>query len=419
MRAVLINHCHPERPHVCAVRLRDFARSLAERGHQVVLLTETLRRSDQGPDPARLGALLAQHDWRSPFNLACAPVPLTTLQRIREGALPRALRLPLIAWHYLRHGNVFEDWRRAATLYLQPLAEGFQPDVIWATFGNTGAWAIAQDLAALAGCPWVRDVKDRWANFVPAPFRALTKRRFADAAATTALAGILLEGWETEATHPTEVVRSGIPNAWAAEFTPPAPRLANGLTVAMTGGLYHDEAIGQIISGFEQWLGDHPEARICLRYAGSEGKRLAAAAHGRSPRLELDLRDFIGPDELLSLIRSADVNLYVRAGPGMFHHKLLELLAARRPILCIPAEIDESVDLAKSCGGVLVSCNTAADIGRALDRIRSGSMDAPSATDVQHLTSGAQTDRLLALFARLGIATSPEPPGKTLVSGQA
>eukprot|EP01136_Pigoraptor_vietnamica_P032243 Opistho-1_new@93862 len=219
--------------------------------------------------------------------------------------------------------------------------------------------------------------------------------------------------------HPMEVVRSGIPNAWAAEPAPPQPPLANRLTVAMTGGLYDDAAIAQIISGLDQWLADHPEARICLRYAGSEGHRLAAAAQGRSSRLELDLRDFIGADELLSLIRSADVNLYVRAGPGMFHHKLLELLAARRPILCIPAEIDESIDLARRCGGVLVSCNSAPEVGQALDRIRAGSMVPVTPADIQQLTSSAQTDLLLALFARLGIATSSESPEKTLVSGQA
>ena len=48
MKLVLVNHCHPDRPHVCALRMREFARALARKGHQVVLLTGTL---DDAPSP--------------------------------------------------------------------------------------------------------------------------------------------------------------------------------------------------------------------------------------------------------------------------------------------------------------------------------------------------------------------------------
>ncbi|MEQ8194342.1 MAG: hypothetical protein RIB59_07620, partial [Rhodospirillales bacterium] len=74
MRAVFVNHCHPDCPHVCGTRAREFASALAERGHQIVLLTETLKPDDPAPDPVDFNAALAAHDWSRPFVLACPPV---------------------------------------------------------------------------------------------------------------------------------------------------------------------------------------------------------------------------------------------------------------------------------------------------------------------------------------------------------
>ena len=58
MRAVLINHCHPDTPHICGVRLREFAASLAARGHQVVLLTTPLEGQTGTASPEAPGLFL-------------------------------------------------------------------------------------------------------------------------------------------------------------------------------------------------------------------------------------------------------------------------------------------------------------------------------------------------------------------------
>jgi hypothetical protein len=38
---------------------------------------------------------------------------------------------------------------------------------------------------------------------------------------------------------------------------------------------------------------------------------------------------------------------------GWWHHKIVELLAARRPIVCYPGEIDEAKEMADRVGGAL------------------------------------------------------------------
>ena len=43
LRILIVNHCHPDTPHICATRLREFAGALSERGHRVALVTEPLR----------------------------------------------------------------------------------------------------------------------------------------------------------------------------------------------------------------------------------------------------------------------------------------------------------------------------------------------------------------------------------------
>ena len=67
MRAVLINHCHPDTPHVCATRFREFANCLAGRDHQVVLLTAPLEGQADAAAPEDAAQLLDDNDFSVPF----------------------------------------------------------------------------------------------------------------------------------------------------------------------------------------------------------------------------------------------------------------------------------------------------------------------------------------------------------------
>ena len=73
MKAIFINHCHPETNHVCGVRAGRFAEIMAVRGHKIMLLTQTLADKDDSFPPPELERRLAAHDWRRPFQLSCLP----------------------------------------------------------------------------------------------------------------------------------------------------------------------------------------------------------------------------------------------------------------------------------------------------------------------------------------------------------
>ncbi len=125
LRLVFVNHCHPEMAHVCALRARSFAETMARRAHQVVVLSETLRPDDDA-SADELGRALMAHDWTIPFRLACPPRRAPLLRRARE-------------------------------------------------------------IAKRSAAPWAMDLKDGWDQFVPAGMRGSTARRFAGAAAAAAL----------------------------------------------------------------------------------------------------------------------------------------------------------------------------------------------------------------------------------------
>lgn len=364
MRLVFVNHYHPDAPHIGAARLREFAQAMAGRGHRVVLFTETL-----GGGPAmsigEVAARLDAQDWSRPLVVACAPRPAPLLGALRDGRLPRPLRMALIAGLYLAHGGVFPDWWAGARPYLRVLAKRFQPQACWATFGNTEALRIAQALARDSGCPWVMDVKDAWDVFLPAPLRRRVARRFADARAVTALSDAYVGHTAWRFPAPATVIRSGFPLALLCR--PPAEGPAPA-RITLTGSVYAAATLDGLIRGVRGWLDTLPPGErgaVTFTYAGTDHARVAQAAGTLG--CTLDVRPFIPLDELAALQRDSFINLYACIGvPGRFHHKLFELLAAGRPIACLPAEGPEALDLVARTRGRLASCGDADAVAGAI-----------------------------------------------------
>ncbi len=85
LRIVMVGHCHPDMPHVCALRMRCFAGAMAGRGHRVVLLSESLAGDGPAPDPERVSRDLEGHDWTVPYRLGCPPRRAPLLEGVRRG----------------------------------------------------------------------------------------------------------------------------------------------------------------------------------------------------------------------------------------------------------------------------------------------------------------------------------------------
>ena len=68
-------------------------------------------------------------------------------------------------------------------------------------------------------------------------------------------------------------------------------------------------------------------------------------------------------DDLLVAQRRANINAYIRLPSRFhFHHKAIELMAAQKPIICFPAEVDETKKIIRRVGGILYSCVSIEDV---------------------------------------------------------
>lgn len=357
MKLVLVNHLHPHAPLVGATRLREFAHALARRGHQVVLLTEALAGAQPPDDPFILAVRLAEHDWTVPLMVSAWPRRLPMLDSLRQGHLARPVRAAIIGGLYLWRGGVFPDWSLGIAPLLPVLAQHFRPEVVWGTFGNTDAWIIARTLARRAGCPWVMDIKDKWDAFIPAPFRSYLAWRFNDAAALTALAKSYLDHVRPRFTCPGRVVYSGVSRSLLAER--PTGKAEDRLT--LSGSIYSSATLATIIEGIGRWV----RPGITFTYAGADHGRVAEAA--RLLPCTLDIRPQLPLTELVDLQRRSFANLYCCIGDhDRFHHKLMELLCAERPILCLPPDGAEAVSIAAEVEGDFTGCITPDDLVHAL-----------------------------------------------------
>lgn len=399
MRAIFVSHCHPDCPHVCGTRAREFAFELSRQGHFIVLLTETLSRLDAALDASVLPATLAEHDWSQPFRLAVPPRRAPILEALRAGRLPALLRLPVIAYQYGVRGGMFTDWRDASRPYWKILASEFRPDIVWAVFGNTDCWAIAQGIARLAHRPWVRDFKDQWTAFIPALLRDTLARRFLDAAATTALSAANAADAAPWFPGPTQVIYSGAPDNLA---TPPVPQTDAGLRIVLVGGLYEQLHLATLIDGVRRYASAPGRVKPMLIYIGTDGSQFAAAADCLKGVVDTEIRGQLPFKDYWRLIAGSDVNCYIRTEKkGSWHHKIVELLTARRPILCVPGEIDEARSLADQVEGSLLAASDPTAVSAALDHLgKERGVLVGNSAKLRHLAWSRRSGDLLAALMR-------------------
>ena len=417
MKAVFINHCHPEVAHVCGLRAGRFADALAARGHQIVLVT------GPGPDgedevPVReLPAALGRHDWGKPFRLACPPYDARPAAAAREGRLAGGVRQAVIAWSYLTMGGMFPDWQAGVGPYLPALANAFSPDVVWGTFGNTDTWKLCRHLAGLSDCPWVGDFKDNWQAFVPFGFRHLMARRLRDGAAMTVLSIAHCDQADVLFPHIRKaVVYSGVDAVGEVEAVEPG----GGCELTLTGSIYDVPTLERMLAGIARWSHARKRREVTLHYAGNDAKRVRAAAEKSGVHLRLE--GYLPQARLHALQAAASANLYIYDPRCLLHHKALELIAAGRPVIAFPGETAEVKDLAAEAGTTLFACADAAALGVALDVIAGDPPPVPEAAARAGFTWAARAEvleRELAEAVR-GAAHGPAAAGHGgLVAGGA
>jgi hypothetical protein len=370
MRLVFVNHAHPESGHVSGMRLGNFATAMAARGHQVVLLTCALPDSkDAGDTLADVTKRLRTHAWATPLVVAVQPHRRRALELIRGNKAPALLRRALTLGQFLAHGGMFADWQVPAESVATQLAHAFRPELAWATFGDTSSLMLARSLSRHAGCPWLMDVKDNWTAFIPAGLRRLTAWRVRDAAGWTSNS-VAYQRIASKWLRPIrqQVVYSGVADPFLAR-APAAEHRTDKRELLLVGSTRAATDLQTYLAAVAEWANELPataRARLRFVYAGSNHRQVAEALRTTPLPCETRVLHQLTLAELAAHLHRAFANSYIVCGNGGFHHKLLELLAAGRPLVCFPAETAESLQLSAQSSTPLASCQSGAELQAAL-----------------------------------------------------
>ena len=322
------------------MRLWNFAQVLASRGHRVVVLTSDHGMEGELLDPEQGIEDFAAHDWGHPFHLPIAQPPSRWVDGVRVDDFSKPLRSLIIAYAYLSKSGMFHAWTKAVTELLPPILAEFTPDWVWATFGNTDSLAIAREVANRCECRWALDLKDPWENFIPRGLQTLVSRRFRDAALRTANGELQGKGGERWFGGEIQTLYSGF---WKQEIRPEGVDCEPGRIQFF--GHMNSERLDDLAAWWLHLVQQKslPPGPWKFAYAGGAGDRFTAAfgqleAHG----VQLEVEAYLPLNALMERCRrSAAIAYTCDLGKNPIHHKAIEILAHRRPVLAVPGETAE------------------------------------------------------------------------------
>ncbi len=147
------------------------------------------------------------------------------------------------------------------------------------------------------------------------------------------------------------------------------PMLENSkdLKLVLTGSIYYQDKLKSLLRAVQMWAQNHPNKNVLVHYAGNDGKLVQICAE--QLRYEVKIEGFLNTAELQHLQSDAAANLYIYNPRCLLHHKTLELIAHRRPVVAFPEETLEAKHLAEEAGCTLITCEKAEALVDTLDII--------------------------------------------------
>jgi len=261
---VNLSHRQPRMSRRCA--LPSFARAMAHRGHQIVLMTRTsLDDEDPGVSGEELAQALDTHEWATPLHLAVKPKrdPL-----LRESSEPETLAKPL---EQALTGMVFPAaWRASSVIgrkapgcRSKSLQGSFAtPTLYWATFLPTDRprhRAKARGMRRMPVGSWTSRMRGSYR--LPRGIRSLMARRFKNASGLTPNSrfhGMQGERWfKKKAT----TLHDGISDAF---FNAKRGATNELFRIVLVGGTYGEERLARFLEGSAGVAADAARGGACL-----------------------------------------------------------------------------------------------------------------------------------------------------------
>lgn len=340
---------------------------MARRGHQIVLITKTLQDNDLGKPPEQVAKDLRWHDWSTPYHIACKPVHNPWLARVRNNRLPMPLRKALVAFYLWRREGVFSDWVEGSREYWDVLVEAFRPEVTWGSFGHVDVLSIARSITTRAGVRWVMDIKDTWEECIPKPLQKVLARRFADASALTVNSRFQAERSATWFGKSAKILYSGVPSHLFDDVWSTEPKAE--FRIMLVGSTYGEKRLEAFIQTIQAWLARRlpdERAHITFSYAGGDSALVKRLSSKIGSLCRIEVHSYLPISELIKACQVSAVNCYLWLPTG-FHHKLMELLCCRRPVIAFPGEYSEAEEVSRQVGGELYICKDSISVSNVLD----------------------------------------------------
>jgi glycosyltransferase involved in cell wall biosynthesis len=362
VKLAFVNRVHPKTPHISGIRVWRFGQELARRGHKVVQLTSPFPPHDSGVSLAAARNAFVDHDWQEPLLIPVPPTSAPLLDAARRDRLPTHMRRAFTLYASIFRGGFHYDWTLGAVPFLGMLKKEFQPDLTWATFGDLSNLTLAKRVSRACSSALVFDFKDSLSVYgpnLPRSVKKLLAYPLRNPDAITANADALADETRWYLGQPCATVYSGVDSAFYEKVTGEGAGPRN-LTLTLTGSVRSASRVRDLLHCLKQWNESQVrERQVQLLYFGSDGSLLEPHVRDLEAARWVRISSYVSIDQLAATCRTAMANIYIRADitfkGGPLHHKLLELLAAGRPVIAVGGETEESFRLRDAAGGVLLA----------------------------------------------------------------
>lgn len=433
MRILLVSPYFPPQNAVASLRTHGFARTWADAGHDVTVLTTAKRADQRGLELPCHGLRIAEIDYRVPRvleRLRAANRADSTDGQSTPSALPKRrsslarLRDRTGIFSTVRMPDLTDWWFKPAAAWAldESRRDGFLPwDAVVSSSGPYNAHRAAELIRGRRlALSWIADFRDLWTdNHLHRglfPFtlreRSIERRVLAAADLVTTVSEGLARTLRRHTQVPVEIIFNGYDAAGPASPPPSSserPFPADGaFRIVYAGTLYpRGQDAAPLLDALKLLRSQAARpVRLVTAGQGAEAWRALAAERGVSDLVEI--HEILPRQAALGLQRGADALLLLDwndPSHGVLTTKVFEYAALEAPIVLVGRHAESELSLLlRRAGRGGEAFSDPAVLARHLARLASGEITSPR-RDQAFIASLTRTNQSLRLLERMGRMT--------------